>query len=155
MSTTEKLHRSRPQRLLRLQLYLGKILRLPHLRHQRLLRIRAASCSFIVLASLAKCVRSDWQSSVFLMKFFVQGGFARVYEVKDVHGSRLACKVVTKSSLKTKKAKTKVQNSILISINGSLIHSFSFTPKSRFTARSNIPILSTSKIVSKTMTTST
>jgi hypothetical protein len=31
-----------------------------------------------------------------------------VYEVKDPRGGRLACKVVTKSSLKTKKAKTKV-----------------------------------------------
>lgn len=38
-----------------------------------------------------------------------QGGFARVYEVKDVRGTRHACKVVTKSSLKTKKAKTKVR----------------------------------------------
>ena len=85
----------------------------------------------------------------------VQGGFARVYEVKDVQGSRLACKVVTKSSLKTKKAKTKVQTSIIHSINDSLIDSFSFTPKSRFTARSNIPILFISKIVSKTMTMST
>ena len=37
-----------------------------------------------------------------------EGGFARVYEVKDLRGARQACKVVTKSSLKTKKAKTKV-----------------------------------------------
>jgi cell cycle serine/threonine-protein kinase CDC5/MSD2 len=37
-----------------------------------------------------------------------QGGFARVYEVKATGGIRLACKVVTKDSLKTKKAKTKV-----------------------------------------------
>ena len=37
-----------------------------------------------------------------------EGGFARVYEVKDPRGARQACKVVTKSSLKTKKAKTKV-----------------------------------------------
>jgi hypothetical protein len=37
-----------------------------------------------------------------------EGGFARVYEVKDVKGNRLAIKVVTKASLKTKKAKTKV-----------------------------------------------
>ena len=37
-----------------------------------------------------------------------EGGFARVYEVKDLRGTRQACKVVTKSSLKTKKAKTKV-----------------------------------------------
>ena len=44
-----------------------------------------------------------------LNEILFQGGFARVYEVKDVQGSRLACKVVTKSSLKTKKAKTKVQ----------------------------------------------
>lgn len=32
-----------------------------------------------------------------------------MFEVKDVRGTRLACKVVTKSSLKTKKAKTKVR----------------------------------------------
>ena len=37
-----------------------------------------------------------------------QGGFARVYEVEDRRKQRLACKVVTKQSLKTKKAKTKV-----------------------------------------------
>ncbi len=37
-----------------------------------------------------------------------QGGFARVYEVKDTRGTRFACKVITKSSLMTKKAKTKV-----------------------------------------------
>lgn len=40
-----------------------------------------------------------------------------MYEVKDVRGSRLACKVVTKSSLKTKKAKTKVRHS-LFTLNG-------------------------------------
>lgn len=38
----------------------------------------------------------------------VKGGFARVYEVKDSKGTRSAVKVVTKTSLKTKKAKTKV-----------------------------------------------
>lgn len=38
----------------------------------------------------------------------LQGGFARVYEVKDTRGTRFACKVITKSSLMTKKAKTKV-----------------------------------------------
>ena len=57
--------------------------------------------------------RSD---CLFVSNFSNQGGFARVYEVKDLHGNRLACKVVTKSSLKTKKAKTKVQISILISV---------------------------------------
>ena len=36
-------------------------------------------------------------------------GFARVYEVKDHRGVLSACKVVTKTSLKTKKAKTKVR----------------------------------------------
>ncbi|KAF8156060.1 kinase-like domain-containing protein [Crassisporium funariophilum] len=46
--------------------------------------------------------------------FLGEGGFARVYEVKDVRGSRLACKVVTKSSLKTKKAKTKLYAEIKI-----------------------------------------
>ena len=69
MSTTEKLHRSRPQRLPRLQLYLGKILRLPHLRHRRLLRIRAASCSFIASASLAKCVVQSFKLASVSNKF--------------------------------------------------------------------------------------
>ncbi|KAF8957807.1 kinase-like domain-containing protein [Flammula alnicola] len=46
--------------------------------------------------------------------FLGEGGFARVYEVKDARGSRLACKVVTKSSLKTKKAKTKLYAEIKI-----------------------------------------
>ncbi|KAL6299201.1 kinase-like domain-containing protein [Sparassis latifolia] len=43
-----------------------------------------------------------------------EGGFARVYEVQDSRGSRVACKVVTKSSLKTKKAKTKLYAEIKI-----------------------------------------
>ncbi|KAH9924034.1 Pkinase-domain-containing protein [Fomitopsis serialis] len=43
-----------------------------------------------------------------------EGGFARVYEVQDSRGSRSACKVVTKSSLKTKKAKTKLYAEIKI-----------------------------------------
>ncbi|KAJ7599348.1 kinase-like domain-containing protein [Mycena floridula] len=46
--------------------------------------------------------------------FLGEGGFARVYEVRDQRGSRLACKVVTKSSLKTKKAKTKLYAEIKI-----------------------------------------
>ncbi|OCH85271.1 Pkinase-domain-containing protein [Obba rivulosa] len=43
-----------------------------------------------------------------------EGGFARVYEIRDAYGARLACKVVTKSSLKTKKAKTKLYAEIKI-----------------------------------------
>ncbi|KAF9817703.1 hypothetical protein IEO21_03252 [Rhodonia placenta] len=43
-----------------------------------------------------------------------EGGFARVYEVKDSRNNRSACKVVTKSSLKTKKAKTKLYAEIKI-----------------------------------------
>ena len=39
-----------------------------------------------------------------------EGGFARVYEVEDRRGQRCACKVVTRASLKTKKAKTKVRD---------------------------------------------
>ncbi|KAF9261697.1 Pkinase-domain-containing protein [Marasmius fiardii PR-910] len=46
--------------------------------------------------------------------FLGEGGFARVYEVKDARGSRVACKVVTKTSLKTKKAKTKLYAEIKI-----------------------------------------
>ncbi|KAL0579340.1 Cell cycle serine/threonine-protein kinase cdc5/MSD2 [Marasmius crinis-equi] len=46
--------------------------------------------------------------------FLGEGGFARVYEVRDARGSRVACKVVTKTSLKTKKAKTKLYAEIKI-----------------------------------------
>lgn len=46
--------------------------------------------------------------------FLGEGGFARVYEVQDTRGARYACKVVTKSSLKTKKAKTKLYAEIKI-----------------------------------------
>ncbi|OBZ65532.1 Cell cycle serine/threonine-protein kinase CDC5/MSD2 [Grifola frondosa] len=51
---------------------------------------------------------------VLTMVSFIIGGFARVYEVQDVRGHRAACKVVTKSSLKTKKAKTKLYAEIKI-----------------------------------------
>ncbi|WVR03341.1 hypothetical protein IAU60_000332 [Kwoniella sp. DSM 27419] len=40
--------------------------------------------------------------------FLGEGGFARVYEVKDQKGKRRAVKVVTKESVKTKKNKTKL-----------------------------------------------
>ncbi|TDL22776.1 Pkinase-domain-containing protein [Rickenella mellea] len=46
--------------------------------------------------------------------FLGEGGFARVYEVEDARGTRLAIKVVTKNSLKTKKAKTKLYAEIKI-----------------------------------------
>ncbi|KAJ6599261.1 kinase-like domain-containing protein [Mycena vulgaris] len=46
--------------------------------------------------------------------FLGEGGFARVYEVKDSSNKRFACKVVTLSSLKTKKAKTKLYAEIKI-----------------------------------------
>ncbi|KAF7968335.1 hypothetical protein HWV62_30957 [Athelia sp. TMB] len=46
--------------------------------------------------------------------FLGEGGFARVYEIETVHHERLACKVVTKNSLKTKKAKTKLYAEIKI-----------------------------------------
>ncbi|KAF8531148.1 Pkinase-domain-containing protein [Gautieria morchelliformis] len=46
--------------------------------------------------------------------FLGEGGFARVYEVKDGKGIRNAIKVVTKTSLKTKKAKTKLYAEIKI-----------------------------------------
>ncbi|KAI0063902.1 Pkinase-domain-containing protein [Artomyces pyxidatus] len=48
------------------------------------------------------------------LSFLGEGGFARVYEVRDSRNNRLACKVVTKSSLKTKKAKTKLYAEIKI-----------------------------------------
>ncbi|KAH9848815.1 Pkinase-domain-containing protein [Lenzites betulinus] len=43
-----------------------------------------------------------------------EGGFARVYEIQDARRQRSACKVVTKSSVKTKKAKTKLWAEIKI-----------------------------------------
>ncbi|KAN0135902.1 Protein kinase-like domain containing protein [Lactarius tabidus] len=48
------------------------------------------------------------------MSFLGEGGFARVYQVRDSRNTYLACKVVTKSSLKTKKAKTKLYAEIKI-----------------------------------------
>ena len=63
---------------------------------------------FLGEVSLLKCDLS-WLL-IFVLDF--QGGFARVYEVKNARGTRYACKVVTKSSLKTKKAKTKVSISV-------------------------------------------
>ncbi|KAF7355130.1 Serine/threonine-protein kinase [Mycena sanguinolenta] len=52
--------------------------------------------------------------------FLGEGGFARVYEVKDTNNKRFACKVVTMTSLKTKKAKTKLYAEI--KIHRSLAH---------------------------------
>ncbi|KAG8906238.1 Cell cycle serine/threonine-protein kinase cdc5/MSD2 [Tulasnella sp. 417] len=52
--------------------------------------------------------------------FLGEGGFARVYEVADLRGERSAVKVVTKSSLKTKKSKTKLFAEI--KLHGSLLH---------------------------------
>ncbi|KAF7331913.1 Serine/threonine-protein kinase [Mycena kentingensis (nom. inval.)] len=46
--------------------------------------------------------------------FLGEGGFARVYEIMDPANKRLACKVVTMTSLKTKKAKTKLYAEIKI-----------------------------------------
>ncbi|KZV63990.1 Pkinase-domain-containing protein [Peniophora sp. CONT] len=46
--------------------------------------------------------------------FLGEGGFARVWEVADDNNTRLACKVVAKDSLKTKKAKTKLYAEIKI-----------------------------------------
>ena len=71
---------------------------------------KSGKLQFHRVGFLGEVCGSVVQIVLFLMKFFVQGGFARVYEVKDAHSTRLACKVVTKSSLKTKKAKPKVQN---------------------------------------------
>jgi hypothetical protein len=65
---------------------------------------------------------------------YFQGGFARVYQVRDSRNNQLACKVVTKSSLKTKKAKTKVCTSypqLFFNAN----RGSSFTQKLRSTKR--------------------
>ncbi|KIK68787.1 hypothetical protein GYMLUDRAFT_154432 [Collybiopsis luxurians FD-317 M1] len=46
--------------------------------------------------------------------FLGEGGFARVYEAEDPRGTRVACKVVSRSSLTTKKTKTKLYAEIRI-----------------------------------------
>ncbi|KAF8649339.1 hypothetical protein AX16_005874 [Volvariella volvacea WC 439] len=46
--------------------------------------------------------------------FLGEGGFARVYEVKDPRGVRFACKVIARSALTSKKAKTKLYAEIKI-----------------------------------------
>lgn len=86
-----------------------------------------------------------------------EGGFARVYEVKDLRGARQACKVVTKSSLKTKKAKTKVTAHISDVYPLSCLSSLSSSSmqKLRFTNRSPIRISFVSTTVLRTRRTST
>ncbi|KAG8984611.1 Cell cycle serine/threonine-protein kinase cdc5/MSD2, partial [Tulasnella sp. 427] len=55
-----------------------------------------------------RVIRDTSKGSTFTrIGFLGEGGFARVYEVADLRGERSAVKVVTKSSLKTKKSKTK------------------------------------------------
>ncbi|KAG1823712.1 kinase-like domain-containing protein [Suillus subaureus] len=68
-------------------------------------------------------VDQNRQVQYYRVGFLGEGGFARVYEVADGRHSaaqHLACKVVTKSSLKTKKAKTKLYAEI--KIHRSLAH---------------------------------
>ncbi|KAI9430277.1 kinase-like domain-containing protein [Lactarius indigo] len=48
------------------------------------------------------------------MSFLGEGGFTGLYHVRDSRNNYLSCKVVTKSSLKTKKAKTKFHAEIKI-----------------------------------------
>lgn len=77
-----------------------------------------------------------------------------MYEVQDVRGTRLACKVVTKTSLKTKKAKTKVcrrkpESNIIY------LWTSSCTPRLRSIEYSNIPMSFVSRIVLKMTKTST
>lgn len=77
-----------------------------------------------------------------------------MYEVQDPQGVRHACKVVTKSSLKTKKAKTKVIFFYSFEKQAnSTIHSS--MQKSRFIVLYNIPTLYVSKNVLKTIQTYT
>ncbi|KDQ54388.1 hypothetical protein JAAARDRAFT_135759 [Jaapia argillacea MUCL 33604] len=54
------------------------------------------------------------QQDFFRLHLLGEGGFARVYQVHDSQKRHWACKVVTKDSLKTKKAKTKLYAEIKI-----------------------------------------
>ncbi|KAG8948762.1 Cell cycle serine/threonine-protein kinase cdc5/MSD2 [Tulasnella sp. 424] len=68
-----------------------------------------------------RVIRDTSKGSTFTrIGFLGEGGFARVYEVADLRGERSAVKVVTKSSLKTKKSKTKLFAEI--KLHGSLLH---------------------------------
>lgn len=70
--------------------------------------------------------------------FLGEGGFARVFEVQDPRETRLACKVITKTSLKTKKAKTKV-SIVSLHMECKLFHVLdSFGQKSRSIVLSSI-----------------
>lgn len=84
-----------------------------------------------------------------------EGGFARVYEIQDKRGSKSACKVVTKSSLKTKKAKTKV--GVVLNMFADRIINIvcSFMQKSRYTRPYLIQTSFDLTSVSKTMKMST
>lgn len=79
--------------------------------------------------------------------FLGEGGFARVFEVKDPRDTRLACKVITKTSLKTKKAKTKASIVSRPSCNGRLTLPNSYGQRLKYTAPSNTPILFASMTV--------
>jgi hypothetical protein len=48
-----------------------------------------------------------------IISTLLQGGFARVYEVKDAKDTRHAIKVISKEALKTTKNRTKVSVALL------------------------------------------
>lgn len=122
------------------------------LRRHDVLSVKLPGSRILPRCSLPSC----FVCSLWCLPRFVQGGFARVYEVKDVRGSRAACKVVTKSSLKTKKAKTKVRSCVYFRARSAAhCDMSSFTQKSRFTSHSTIRTSSAFKNALRTMITCT
>jgi hypothetical protein len=123
----------------------------------QIIRDHARSVEFVRIGLLGEVCCKVPASPLSLWAHTLQGGFARVYEVKTPKGHRVACKVVTKESLKTKKAKTKVrvmrEAQFLSSSDLALV--LSSMLRSRFIAPLTILTLWASKSVSKMTRTST
>ena len=88
---------------------LARMLKFSPLRRPRSFKTRLVLCDIKGCLSLERLAPSHLYLIWSLPTLTSQGGFARVYQVRDSRNTYLACKVVTKSSLKTKKAKTKVR----------------------------------------------
>jgi hypothetical protein len=129
--------------------YHDKIAKLRRLHRQRLFATKEGGISCSASVSSARYVTMAFTSVPVANINLLQGGFARVYEVKDHRNVRYACKVVTKSSLKTKKAKTKVWLSATVHCHYLFVVS-SCTPKLRSIAHLRIPILLPFTTASKT-----
>ena len=88
---------------------LARIPKFSPLRCLRSFKTRLVPCDIRGCLSLERSPSTYFNLIWFSYTITSQGGFARVYQVRDSRNTYLACKAVTKSSLKTKKAKIKVR----------------------------------------------